>query len=171
MFFSSWDVILRVIIIGALAYVSLVLLLHTAGKRTLSQMSAFDLVVSVAIGSVLATIILDKEIKLAEGITAMGLLIAIQFIGAWLSVRFKFVERIIKATPELLFYNGDYFYSTMKKQRVLEVEILQAARTSGISSMEDVEAVVLEANGNISVLEKSKSKENPTISDVKKKEK
>ena len=171
MFLSSWDVILRVIIIGAFAYVSLVLMLHTAGKRTLSQLSAFDLVVSVAVGSVLATIILDKNIKLAEGITAMAVLIVMQFIGAWLAVRLKFVKGLIKATPELLYYEGKYFYSTMKKARILEVEILQAARTSGISSMEDVEAVVLEGNGNISVIEKSTSKEQSTLSDVKKKQK
>jgi len=167
MFLSSWDVIFRTIIIGALAYISLILLLRISGKRTLSKLSAFDLVVSVAIGSVLATILLNKQVKLAEGVTAMTVLIVMQYIAAWLSVRSKFFQGLIKATPELLYYEGEYFFSTMKKARILEVEILHAARSSGISSMKDVEAVVLEPNGNISVIKKSKSEEKPTIRDVK----
>ncbi|RHW35888.1 DUF421 domain-containing protein [Lysinibacillus yapensis] len=168
MFFSSWQSIASTIIVGILAYISLIILLRISGKRTLSEFSAFDLVVSVAIGSVLSTIMLDKQVKLADGITAMAVLIAMQYMGAWLAVRSKFFEGLIKATPELLYYNGEYFSSTMKKARIQEEEILQAARSSGIASMMEVEAVVLESNGNLSVIQKTDSEEMPTIRNVEK---
>ena len=55
MFFDSWAGLGRVLVVGVLAYSALVLLLRISGKRTLTKMNAFDLVVTVALGSTLAT--------------------------------------------------------------------------------------------------------------------
>ncbi|RZT23644.1 DUF421 domain-containing protein [Fictibacillus sp. BK138] len=167
MFFSSWDVIVRTVIVGVLSYTSLIILLRVSGKRTLSKMNAFDLVVTVALGSTLATILLNKNVKYTEGITAMLVLIGMQYIVAWLSVRSKSVQNLVKASPELLYYHGRYLDKTMKKARVQTVEILQAARSSGIHSMEQVEAVVLETDGSMSVLKKSDKQERSTLRNVK----
>jgi uncharacterized membrane protein YcaP (DUF421 family) len=62
MFFDSWDGLLRVVVVGILAYTGLVLLLRISGKRTLSKMNAFDFVVTVALGSTLATILLSSDV-------------------------------------------------------------------------------------------------------------
>ena len=160
MFFNSWDNIWRTLIVGVLAYAALVLLLRVSGKRTLSKMNAFDLIVTVALGSTLATILLNKKVALAEGVTAFFILIALQYIVAWSSVRSDGFKRLIKSDPKLIFYQGKYLKENIIKERVLEVEILQAARSSGISSMDQVEAVVLETDGSISVIKKSDSKTN-----------
>jgi hypothetical protein len=74
-FFSGWDGLLRTLVVGVLAYVVLVGFLRLSGKRTLSKMNAFDLVVTVALGSTLATILLSKDVALAEGALAFALLI------------------------------------------------------------------------------------------------
>src|SRR4051794_21415099 len=97
MFFSGWPDLWRVIAVGVMAYFSLVALLRISGKRTLSKMSAFDLVVTVALGSTLATVLISKDVTLAEGVTALALLIALQFIISWLAVRSKRVEGLVKA--------------------------------------------------------------------------
>nr|WP_238446480.1 YetF domain-containing protein [Alkalihalophilus pseudofirmus] len=155
MFFNGWEIIGRTLLVGVLAYVGLIIILRASGKRTLSKMNAFDLIVTIALGSTLATILLNNNVALAEGITAFVVLVAMQYIIAWLSVRSTVVSEMIKSQPELLYYNGKFYYSTMKKSRILEVEILQAARSSGIDSLEKVRAVLLETDGNISVLKKS----------------
>ena len=67
MFFDGWAGLLRVLVVGALAYAALVLLLRVSGKRTLSKMNAFDLVVTVALGSTLATVLPSRDVALAEG--------------------------------------------------------------------------------------------------------
>jgi len=69
MFFQGWQGLLRVIVC-ALAYGALVLLLHVSGKRTLSKWNAFDLVLTVALGS--ATVLLSKDVALAEGVVAFA---------------------------------------------------------------------------------------------------
>lgn len=66
MFFANAQGILCVVVIGALAYVALVLALRVTGKRTLSKLNAFDLIVTVALRSTLATVLLSKDVPLAE---------------------------------------------------------------------------------------------------------
>lgn len=157
MFFNSWEAIWRILIVGLLSYSALVLLLRVSGKRTLSKMNAFDLVVTVALGSILATILLNKKVALLEGISAFFILIFLQYLVAWLSVRSNGFKKMIKSNPQLLFYKGQYLNEKITRERILEDEILQAARSSGIHSMEDVEAVVLETDGSMSVIKKTKA--------------
>ncbi len=77
-FFAGWAGLLRVLVVGSVAYVALVVILRSSGKRTLAKLSAFDLVVTVALGSTLATVLLSKSVALAEGVLAMMLLAALQ---------------------------------------------------------------------------------------------
>ena len=84
----------------------LLLLLRVSGKRTLTKMNAFDLVVTVALGSTLATVLLTKSVALAEGITAFVLLIFLQFVLTWLFVRSQAASRLVKSEPTLLVYQG-----------------------------------------------------------------
>ena len=107
-FFIDWFGLWRVVIVGTLAYVALVLLLRVSGKRTLSKMNAFDFIVTVALGSTLATVLLSKDVALAEGITAFALLIGLQYGITWLSVRSRRVENLVKAAPSLLFFGGNF---------------------------------------------------------------
>jgi uncharacterized membrane protein YcaP (DUF421 family) len=87
MLFQNWTGLWRVLVVGALAYCALVFLLRVSGKRTLSKMNAFDFVVTVALGSTLAAVFLSKNVALAEGVLAFALLIGLQFVITWLSVR------------------------------------------------------------------------------------
>ncbi|PPA70958.1 DUF421 domain-containing protein [Jeotgalibacillus proteolyticus] len=168
MFFNDWETIWRTLSVGVLAYIGLVAILRISGKRTLTQLNAFDLVVTVALGSVLATILLDENIALAEGMTAFFVLIVMQYIITWLSVRSKAVSKIIRSSPKLLYYNEEFLRGEMKKARIMEKEMLQAARSSGVDSMEKVRAVVLETDGSISVLTKSDgSEEQSTVRNFK----
>lgn len=152
MFFDGWYGLLRVVLVGASAYFALVLMLRISGKRTLSKMNAFDFVVTVALGSTLATVLLSKDVPLAEGALALALLISLQYLITWLSVRSSFVDRIVKSDPVLLLHRGKFLSGTMRKARVTEDEILAAIRNHGQSEVEKVEAVVLETDGSISVI-------------------
>ena len=152
--------------VGICAYGALLLLLRISGKRTLSKMNAFDLVVTVALGSTLATILLSNDIALAEGLLALALLIGLQFIITWLSVRSKTVSRLVKDEPRLLFHKGEYLQNAMRAERVNREELLQAMRSQGISRLEQVEAVVLETDGTFSIVERSEAEGATALSNV-----
>lgn len=154
-FFNGWAGLLRVVVVGTLAYIALVLLLRVSGKRTLSKMNAFDLVVTVALGSTLATVILSKDVALAEGMMAFALLIGLQFVITWLSVRSSTVGHLVKAQPTLLLYQGKFLPDQMRRTRVLETEVHAAIREQGVAALEDVEAVVLETDGSFAVVKRT----------------
>ncbi len=149
----------QTIIVGVLAYVALVFMLRISGKRTLSKMNAFDLVVTVALGSTLATILLSKDVALAQGIVAFMVLIGMQFIITWLSVRSPTFAGIVKSEPTLLLYRGEFLSVAMKKERVLESEVCGALRRNGIATIEHAESVVLETDGSFSVTKISERKD------------
>ncbi len=151
-FFDSWTAIWRVLAVGSLAYAALVILLRTSGKRTLSKLNAFDLVVTVALGSTLATVLLSKDVTLAEGVVALALLIILQFIIAWMSVRSSGFEGAIKSEPTLLLHNGRFLERAMLQQRITRNEVLAAVRATGHSGTDRIAAVVLETDGTISVM-------------------
>lgn len=165
-FFSSWESLLRTLIVGVLAYAVLVAFLRISGNRTLSKMNAFDLIVTVALGSTLATVLLSKDIALAEGALALALLISLQFVITWLSVRFRWVKRLITGEPLMLLYRGDYLTAALRQARVTEEEVRSAVRSSGIGRLSAVEAVVLETDGSLSVVKRGAEGDGSSLSGV-----
>ena len=155
MFFDNWYGLLRVVVVGPLAYLALVLLLRASGKRTLSKMNAFDFIVTVALGSTLASIILTESVALVEGIVGLALLIGLQFVITWLSVRSGTVARLVKDEPTLLYHQGKFLDGQLKRTRVTRSEVQAAVREQGKMSMDAVAAVVLETDGTFSVMSMS----------------
>ncbi|ESR24942.1 DUF421 domain-containing protein [Lutibaculum baratangense] len=154
MFFDSWSDLVRILVVGTLAYAGLVLFLRISGKRTLAKMNAFDLVVTVALGSTLATVLLSKDVALLEGLLAFALLIALQYGIAWASVRSETVTKVVKAEPTLILHEGRILPDALRRSRVVEAEVLAALREQGHADMREVLAVVLETDGSFSVIGK-----------------
>ena len=154
MFFNGWESLIRTVVVGICAYGALVLFLRIAGKRTLSKMNAFDWVVTVALGSTLATILLNQDVALFQGALALALLIALQYVVTWSSVRSRRVRKIIAAEPSLLVYQGQYLEDALLKERVTKDDIMAAIRASGQASVNDVGAVILATDGEFDVIKK-----------------
>ncbi|MFO7652704.1 MAG: DUF421 domain-containing protein [Candidatus Krumholzibacteriia bacterium] len=150
--FNGWPALARTASIGVLAYVSLIFFLRISGRRTLSKMNAFDFVVTVALGSTLATILLNQDVSLAQGALALALLIGMQFVVTWSSVRAGWVRRLVTGEPALLLYRGTFLSAALRRARVTEDEGRAAVRAAGLADLEGVEAVILETDGSFSVV-------------------
>lgn len=146
--------VLRTVVVGIPAYLALVAILRLSGKRTLSQMNAFDFIVTVALGSTLATILLSPETSLVQGVAALLVLVGLQYAITWTSFRWKSVARLAKSEPAALVYRGQLLRDAMRRERVLETEIEAAVRESGLGRVADADLVVLETDGTLSVLAK-----------------
>lgn len=152
-FFATWSSFLRVIFVGLAAYGALVVMLRLSGKRTLSKMNAFDLIITVALGSTLATVLLNRSVPLAEGVSALALLVYLQFAITWLSVRSDRVTRLVKSEPTLLVRDGVFLDGAMRRQRVSREEVLAALRENGTTDISRAACVVLETEGTLSIIE------------------
>ena len=151
MFFQNWEGIVRTIIVGALAYVTLVLFLRISGKRTLAKLNGFDLVVTIALGSILSAILLQESVALAEGAVAFALLILLQLAVTFLSVRSARFARMVRSEPALLARKGEFCHATMKQERVTQDEVISAVRASGAQDISAVDYAILESDGSINV--------------------
>lgn len=152
MLFEDWATLARTIVVVPLAYLALLLVVRLSGKRALAKLNAFDLVVTVSLGSVLASVAVSPDVTLASGATAFVLLVGLQYLIAFLSVRVSAVRRLVKARPTLLLHDGTLIGDAMEAQRVSHSEILQVLRREGLGALEHAKAVVLETDGTLSVI-------------------
>lgn len=164
--FKGWQSIGRVLIVGVLSYCGMLLILRISGKRTLSKMNPFDLVVTVALGSILSTTIVSRQSGVADGLTAVALLVFLQYVVAWLTIRSSGFNHFINGEPTLLFHQGEYLKRVMRRHRVSEDDILAAMRNSGVSSIDSVTAVILETDGSFTVIQNRKEEEVTSLSNV-----
>jgi uncharacterized membrane protein YcaP (DUF421 family) len=106
---------------------------------------------SVALGSTLATVLLSSSVALVEGITALALLVGLQYAVAWASARSRRIEALVKSEPTLVYCHG-FLHSAMRHERITEDELAQAARSQGHLDLQSVTAVVIETDGSLSIL-------------------
>ena len=161
MFFDNFAGLARIIVAAVLAYAWLVLILRVSGKRSLAKLNAFDLVVTVALGSTLASVILSKDVPLLEGMLAFVVLAVLQWIVSRLSISSAWFKHLIRSDPRLLFEEGSYLDAAMAAERVTRSEVDAAIRGAGFGRLDAVGAVVLESDGSMSVI--ARADEEPTI--------
>jgi uncharacterized membrane protein YcaP (DUF421 family) len=154
--FDSWGDLLRVVVVGTAAYVVLVVVLRLSGKRTLAKLNAFDLVVTVALGSTLATILLSADVAWSEGVTAFVVLVLLQLAVSWTTSRIGPSRAVVTARPVTLLRDGVLDETAIAAQRLTTAEVRQAVRSSGVGGFDQVARVVLETDGTLSVVTTSK---------------
>ncbi|PZF53895.1 DUF421 domain-containing protein [Curtobacterium sp. MCSS17_008] len=152
MWFQTWADLGRVLLVGTAAYVFVVVVVRVSGKRTLSQLNAFDFVVTVALGSTLATILLSSDVSWAEGAVALALLAALQLVVAWISSRVPAFRSVVTARPAVVLWHGELQSAALRANRLAASEVRQAVRSAGTGDMSTVAAVVVETDGTLSVI-------------------
>jgi uncharacterized membrane protein YcaP (DUF421 family) len=166
MWFDSWADVLRILLVGSAAYATLVVVLRVSGKRTLGQLNAFDFVVTVALGSILATILLSSDVSWTEGAAAFLLVATLQFLVAWVSTRWPRARGAFTSSPVLLLVDGELRREALVANRLTESEIRQVVRSTGSGDLSSIAAVVLETNGTLSVIPAEKKGNASALSDV-----
>lgn len=154
LFFKNWESLGHVALCAMIAFLALLLFIRISGKRTLAKLNAFDFVVSVSLGSTMSSMMLLKT-TISEGAVALIIIILLQYFLAFLSKKSNILEKAINSTPSLLFYNGKFLKQNMARELITEEEIYSEVRQFRLQNMDDVWAVVLELNGEMSVIKKS----------------
>jgi uncharacterized membrane protein YcaP (DUF421 family) len=152
MLFKSWEAILRVVLSATAVYILVVAALRLVGSRALAKMSAFDLVVSIALGSLVAAVPLSTTISVADGIAAILTFLALQELTRFLQARYRFAHHLVRERPHLVVWDGKLLDERMKAIDTSADEVRAAIRQAGHLSLDDVQAVVLENDGAWSVM-------------------
>lgn len=143
---------LAVILSGVVTYAAVVILVRLTGKRTLADFNAFDLLVTVGMGTLLGTTVINDTVSVLEGLIGIATLVAIQFAISKLSLSSEAVRDAVKPQPRAVLIDGQFDEGAMSEERVTRSEILAAVRASGNDSTDAIGAVVLETNGSLSAI-------------------
>lgn len=155
LYFTGFESLNHILISSAILYVLMIVFVRIMGKRTTAQMNNFDWAVTVAMGSLLASTIILKDVSIADGAVGILALMLLQYWITKLTFHFNKAGDVIKSSPKLLLYKGEFLEDNMEKERVMESEIYAAIRQSGQGNIEDIYAVVLENNANLSIIPES----------------
>jgi len=164
--FDNQDNLIRIAFTAPIIYTVVILGIRLVGKRSTSQMNSFDWIVTVAVGSLVSSTIILKSISLLEGTFSIFLLLVMQFILTKILVYSTNLQRVIRATPQLLVFEGKYLEENLSSERVVKGEILSAIRHRGIQNISDVHAVVLETDSTFSVIKSCDDNDCFTLQDV-----
>jgi uncharacterized membrane protein YcaP (DUF421 family) len=155
-FWSGWEPIVRIGVVGTLTYVAIVLILRVSGKRTLARMNAFDFIITVTMGSAFGRILTARSVSVSEAIATFLLLVSLQYLFSFLETRSALFSRLVTSQPTLLFHRGKVLEKNLEKERLRPEDLLGAVRKQGAGSLEEVESVILETDGSLSVIKKSR---------------
>ncbi|NDV93136.1 DUF421 domain-containing protein [Alteromonas sp. 345S023] len=147
------DVLLKGLLLTTMGMFWVVLLVRINGLRSFSKMTNFDFVMTVAVGSLLASASQTNNwSSFLQAVVAMAALFLVQSVTAWLRRRSEKIEAIMQNTPVILMRNGEVIESALAETRVARSDLLAKLREANVLDMQQVRAVVLETTGDISVL-------------------
>jgi uncharacterized membrane protein YcaP (DUF421 family) len=126
--------------------------IHVAGRRTVAQMSAFDFIVTVAIGTLVSSTALSPDPSLLAGLAALATLLALQLAIAWGRRRLRWLRRLVDLSPVILAREGRAVERGMAVPHLTRDDLLERLRQHGVYSLDAVELVVLEPTGEITVV-------------------
>ena len=148
---------MEIVVRATIAFAFIFLLFRLMGKKELSELSPFELILLVVIGDIVQQGVTQEDFSLVGSLLAAGTLGLITLFFSYLSYRSGRARRALEGIPVVIVRNGQILAKAMHIERLHEDEVRQAARKQGISDLADVEVGVLEPDGAISFIETSGS--------------
>ena len=142
------DLVLRTIF----AFLLILVITRAVGRRELSSMEPFDLILLVVIGDLVQQGVTQSDYSLTGATTVLVTMSLLVVLTAWLSFRFARLRPILEGEPSLLIADGEILYRNLRRQRMTVEEVRAEARLSSIGSLSAIRFAVLETNGKISFI-------------------
>ena len=143
------DIVLR----ATVAFLFLFILLRVIGRRELSSMEPFDLILLVVIGDLIQQGVTQSDMSFTGAVLAVGTFAILTVLASWLVYRFRAMRAVLDAEPLIIVQDGRLVESNLRHERMTPEEVAAAARQQGIASLDQVAWAVLEGNGRISFIQ------------------
>jgi len=144
------DIVIRGIVLFAFMY----LLMRVIGRRELSSLAPFDLFLLIVLGDSIQQGLTQDDYSVVGAVLAVSTFAIMQFLVSYTSFRFPRLRPVLEGEPIVIIQDGKPIERNIKRERLTVEEVLEEARLSQISSLDEIEWAVLEPSGNISFIEK-----------------
>ena len=150
------DIISIFLLIGKtiFSYIFLMIILKIMGKRELSQISMFDVVIFLIMSELFSLALNDKESSLIQFIVPILVIVILELLSAFLSLKSYRIRRFFEGEPTFLIYNGEIDYEAMKKNNYNISNLMIQLRNNNVQSPIEVSFAILEGNGNLNIIKK-----------------
>jgi uncharacterized membrane protein YcaP (DUF421 family) len=143
---------LHIILSTSGVYVFIIIALRLLGKTELAQLSITDLIFVLLISNAVQNAMVGSDTSLGGGLLAASVLFILNFVFKRLKFRFPLLRKVIEGEPVILIHKGIVLQKNCERNGITQDELLQAIREHGSDSIEEVDSLILEADGNISVV-------------------
>lgn len=146
------DILIKVGISILLIFSITIILTRIFGLRTFAKMSSFDFASTIAIGSILANVVMNTNQSILKAGIALTLIIAFQILFSVFTKKSNIFQKLFTNKPQLLMWQGNVLYENLKRTNVGLDDLMAKLREANVHSLSEVSAVILESTGDISVL-------------------
>jgi uncharacterized membrane protein YcaP (DUF421 family) len=155
------DLYINIILRSLAVYVFIILAIRLFGKKELSQLSITDLVLILLISNAVQNAMVGPDSSLSGGLVAALTLFVLNYLIKIVSFKSKIFSKVLEGEPVMLVYKGFVKNKNLQNQKITIEELEAVAREHGVKNIKDVELIMLEKDGSISVI--SKELKNQTI--------
>ena len=143
------------VIRAAIVYVVLLVLFRIAGKRSLAEITSFDLVLLLIISEATQQAMIDNDNSMTNALLLVSTLIGLNVLLSVLATRWKSFNKLVEDVPLVILQNGEPIRERMRKERVEDDDIMEAARASqGLERLDQIKYAILERTGHITIVPK-----------------
>ncbi|PNW27494.1 DUF421 domain-containing protein [Formosa algae] len=139
-------------------YTIIIILTRVFGLRTFAKMSSFDFASTIAMGSVLASVILNSNYSLVKGAIALATIIGFQTLFSFLVRKSGFLKTLFTNKPQIIMWNGKILHRKLKRCNVSQDDLIAKLREANVHDFSDVKAVIFESTGDVSVIHNTEQK-------------
>lgn len=150
--FKDDQTTIRIVLSGVLMYIFLIFILNISGKRSIANLSMHDYVVTLAMGSIVSSTIVAKDVSMIDGLMGILILLVLQYLVTLISTRSVKVFKVVNPSPKVLFLEGEFLMKNLRTNRIHPNEVYSAIRMQGQTTSDKIFAVILETNGQLSVI-------------------
>jgi uncharacterized membrane protein YcaP (DUF421 family) len=147
------DIVIRAVVI----YVVVFVFTRAIGRRELSTLQPFDLILLVVIGDLIQSGVTQSDMSLTGVIIVLSTIGILQVLVSYFAFRFRRVRPLLQGEPIVLIDNGKLIDRNMRRERLDISDLAEKARLSGIEAIDEIKWAVLETNGDISFIQHSNS--------------
>ncbi|TCT19976.1 uncharacterized membrane protein YcaP (DUF421 family) [Melghiribacillus thermohalophilus] len=148
---------LEMIIRAVAIFFILFILARILGKKQISQLTFFDYVTGIAIGSMAASVAIRQDQSFLYGFIGLSVFTGLSLLFSFLSLKSLTMRDLIEGNPTVLVQNGEVLEDNLKKVRLTHADLMMGLRRQNVFKLSDVETAILETNGRISVMKKSQN--------------
>lgn len=144
--------LINISIVATTVFILIVVFTRLIGLRSFAKMTSIDFATTIAIGSMIASVILPSKSSIIGGCFGIFMVYLLQLSSSWLKTRSKLFSKIVENSPTIIMKDGNISHKALKKVNMSEADLIAKLREANVLDPKRVKAVVFESTGDVSVL-------------------